>query len=116
MGRSLDSTTLVVVTARAGDDGPRLDLRSRGDRPAVETSSRRPSKPRRVDVQASWAAMVHAIRNEGRPGLSSMAIAAVNVALWDLKAELLGVPLSVLLGRHHERCRSTARRLHLLLR
>ena len=42
-----------------------------------------------IDVQACWAAMVRAIRNDGRPGLRSMAIAAVDVALWDLKAKLL---------------------------
>jgi L-alanine-DL-glutamate epimerase-like enolase superfamily enzyme len=45
-----------------------------------------------------WAAMIRAIRNQGRPGLSSMAIAAVDSALWDLKARLLDVPLVVLLG------------------
>ena len=31
-----------------------------------------------------------------------MAIAAVDTALWDLKARLLGVPLVVLLGRVHD--------------
>jgi L-alanine-DL-glutamate epimerase-like enolase superfamily enzyme len=42
--------------------------------------------------------MVHAIRNLGRPGIASMAIAAVDTALWDLKARLLGLPLCTLLG------------------
>ncbi len=42
--------------------------------------------------------MVGAIRNLGRPGISSMAIAAVDLALWDLKARLLGLPLCRLLG------------------
>jgi L-alanine-DL-glutamate epimerase-like enolase superfamily enzyme len=49
-------------------------------------------------VPASWAAMRHAIRNLGRPGIASMAIAAVDNALWDLKARLLGLPLVDLLG------------------
>jgi L-alanine-DL-glutamate epimerase-like enolase superfamily enzyme len=49
-------------------------------------------------VPASWAAMVHAVRNIGRPGIASMAIAAVDSALWDLKAKLLGLPLVTLLG------------------
>ncbi len=31
--------------------------------------------------------MIQAIRNLGRPGISSMAIAAVDNALWDLKAQ-----------------------------
>jgi L-alanine-DL-glutamate epimerase-like enolase superfamily enzyme len=45
-----------------------------------------------------WARMVAAIRNLGRPGICSMAIAAVDVALWDLKARLLELPLCRLLG------------------
>jgi L-alanine-DL-glutamate epimerase-like enolase superfamily enzyme len=48
---------------------------------------------------AAWEAMVGTIRNLGRPGIASTAIAAVDVALWDLKARLLGVALADLLGR-----------------
>lgn len=51
-----------------------------------------------MDVMGSWIAMTRAIRNQGRPGIASMAIAAVDAALWDLKARLLGVPLVTLLG------------------
>jgi L-alanine-DL-glutamate epimerase-like enolase superfamily enzyme len=51
-----------------------------------------------LDIAGSWAAMVHAIRNLGRPGIASMAIAAVDAALWDLKARLLDLPLISLLG------------------
>jgi L-alanine-DL-glutamate epimerase-like enolase superfamily enzyme len=51
-----------------------------------------------MDVPSCWEAMVHAIRNLGRPGISSMAISAVDVALWDLKARLLDVSLVTLLG------------------
>ena len=43
--------------------------------------------------------MVAAIRNLGRPGISSMAIAAVDNALWDLKAQILDLPLVSLLGQ-----------------
>ena len=43
--------------------------------------------------------MVRAIRNLGRPGISSMAIAAVDNALWDLKARVLDLPLVTLLGQ-----------------
>ncbi|MBA2625421.1 MAG: mandelate racemase, partial [Acidimicrobiia bacterium] len=49
-------------------------------------------------VGAAWQAMVDAVRNAGRPGLGSMAIAAVDTALWDLKARLLDLPLVSLLG------------------
>jgi L-alanine-DL-glutamate epimerase-like enolase superfamily enzyme len=49
-------------------------------------------------IPAAWAAMVGAIRNLGRPGVASMAISAVDAALWDLKGRLLGVPVITLLG------------------
>jgi L-alanine-DL-glutamate epimerase-like enolase superfamily enzyme len=55
-----------------------------------------------MDVPSAWEAMRHAIRNLGRPGIASMAIAAVDVALWDLKARLIGLPLVALLGAAHE--------------
>jgi L-alanine-DL-glutamate epimerase-like enolase superfamily enzyme len=51
-----------------------------------------------MDGPTAWRAMVDAIRNQGRPGIASMAIAAVDVALWDLKARLLDLPLVSLLG------------------
>jgi L-alanine-DL-glutamate epimerase-like enolase superfamily enzyme len=56
---------------------------------------------RGMDAMATaqiWAALVAAVRNLGRTGIASMAIAAVDVALWDLKARLLDVPLVTLLG------------------
>lgn len=55
-----------------------------------------------LDIEGSWSAMIRANRNMGRPGISSMSIAAVDCALWDLKARLLGVPLASLIGRVRE--------------
>lgn len=46
----------------------------------------------------AWRKMVASIRNLGRPGIASMAISAVDSALWDLKARLLGLPLVSLMG------------------
>jgi L-alanine-DL-glutamate epimerase-like enolase superfamily enzyme len=50
------------------------------------------------DTGAASQAMIRAVRNIGRPGLVSYAISAVDAALWDLKAKLLGLPVSRLLG------------------
>ena len=55
-----------------------------------------------LDVTGSWSKMVHSIRNLGRPGISSMAISAVDTALWDLKAVLLNLPLVRLFGQVHD--------------
>jgi L-alanine-DL-glutamate epimerase-like enolase superfamily enzyme len=49
-------------------------------------------------VAGAWTAMVHATRNLGRPGIASMAISAVDAAVWDLKARLLELSLVALLG------------------
>src|SRR3954469_6788048 len=51
---------------------------------------------------ASWAAMRAAVRNAGRPGLVAEAISAVDIALWDLHARLLDVPLTVAIGAVHD--------------
>jgi L-alanine-DL-glutamate epimerase-like enolase superfamily enzyme len=53
-------------------------------------------------VRAANAAMVHEVRNLGATGVTSMAISAVDIALWDLKARLLDVPLVVALDAVHE--------------
>jgi len=50
------------------------------------------------DVPGIWESMVRSIRNLGRPGIVSMAIAAVDLALWDTKARALDLPLHRLLG------------------
>ncbi|MFF5290251.1 enolase C-terminal domain-like protein [Paractinoplanes globisporus] len=51
-----------------------------------------------LDVPAANEAMVRAVRNAGRAGVAATAISAVDVALWDLKARILGVRLARLLG------------------
>lgn len=55
-----------------------------------------------LDVGAAWQRMVHETRNLGRPGITSTAIAAVDTALWDLKAKLLDLSLVRLLGSVRE--------------
>lgn len=48
-----------------------------------------------------WESMHATIRNAGQPGVGMMAISAVDVALWDLKARILGLPLSSALPSYH---------------
>ncbi|HET6568816.1 MAG TPA: enolase C-terminal domain-like protein [Rhodothermales bacterium] len=55
-----------------------------------------------LSVDGSWAAMLHEIRNLGRPGIAASAISAVDVALWDLKARLLDLPMVDVLGQVHD--------------
>ncbi len=52
-----------------------------------------------MDIPACWSAMVSATRNLGRPGVGASGISAVDIALWDLKAQILGIPLVSLLGQ-----------------
>jgi len=54
------------------------------------------------DIPGAWQAMNRSLRNIGRPGVGLMAIAAVDVALWDLKARLHGTSVVRLLGRARE--------------
>ena len=42
---------------------------------------------------AVWRKLAAELRNLGRPGVGFMALSAVDVALWDLKARLLDLPL-----------------------
>ena len=55
------------------------------------------------DLPAAHAEMVRQIRNLGRPGIASMAISAVDNAMWDLKARLLGKSVLDLLGAAADR-------------
>ena len=50
------------------------------------------------DVDAAWSAMHRECRNLGTKGLVMQAISAVDIALWDLKARLLNIPLTRLFG------------------
>ncbi len=101
---SWDKTTIVIVEASAGGK------RGLGYTYADEATAKLISEMLvhvvqghdAMNVPGCWLAMVEAIRNLGRPGIASMAIAAVDAALWDLKARLLNVALVTLLGAVRE--------------
>jgi L-alanine-DL-glutamate epimerase-like enolase superfamily enzyme len=100
-----DSTTIVVVHVHgAGEWGLGYTYADLATAKLIE--SKLSSIVHGADVfdpPGAWSAMVRAIRNLGRPGIASMAIAAVDVALWDLKARVLGLPLCKLLGMARDR-------------
>lgn len=96
-----DETTLVVVqiALRGGASG----LGFAYGHPAMVSVIAQTLTPNVIgldvrDTTTAWTAMVRSIRNLGRPGLSSMAISAVDLAVWDAKARALGQPLHKLLG------------------
>jgi L-alanine-DL-glutamate epimerase-like enolase superfamily enzyme len=95
-----DSTTMVVVEVQAG--GVRGLGYTYGDVAVARLIDGKLAGIVRgrdaMAVTGAWEAMVGAIRNLGRPGIASSAIAAVDTALWDLKARLLELPLVTLLG------------------
>ena len=116
-----DATTIVVVAgARRRDHRHRLDLRAgrlrgRRRRPPAPTSSwAAPPATSRAAFDRHGAARC-ATRAASAP--SGYAISAVDVALWDLKARLLGLPLHRLLGAvRDDGARLRQRRLHHLRR
>jgi L-alanine-DL-glutamate epimerase-like enolase superfamily enzyme len=101
---SWDSTTIIVVHASAGGEQG-LGYSYTDTSAATLISSKLADVVKGRDAfspQAAWDALVGAVRNAGRPGIGSMAIAAVDTALWDLKARLLGLPLCKLIGMARE--------------
>ncbi len=101
-----DSTTIVVVEAEAGGHtGVGYTYGDASVAGFVESKLREVVEGADALLPgAAWTAMQRKIRNAGRPGVGAMAVAAVDVALWDLKARLLGVCLADALPR----CRDAA--------
>ncbi len=62
------------------------------------------------DIGRLWTKLVWAGASVGRSGLATQAVAAFDIALWDLKARRAGLPLAKLLGAHRDsvRCYNTS--------
>ena len=99
-----DSTTLVVVEITAADTtGLGYTYADKATATLIRDHLAKVIRGRdATGISAIWEAMVRSIRNLGRPGIVSMAISAVDVALWDLKGKRLGVPVVTLLGAAQE--------------
>jgi L-alanine-DL-glutamate epimerase-like enolase superfamily enzyme len=99
-----DRTTLVLVEAEGG--GKRGLGYTYADQATAalvrDTLTKVVAGLDALSPPAAYASMWRRIRNLGRPGICSMAISAVDCALWDLKARILGLPLVTLLGQVRE--------------
>src|SRR5947208_6764050 len=96
-----DSTTIVLVEATGGgQEGLGYTYADTATATLVQDRLKQVVVGRdAMSVQSAWLAMLRSIRNLGRPGICAMAISAVDIALWDLKARLLNLPLVKLLGQ-----------------
>ncbi|MGE0225961.1 MAG: enolase C-terminal domain-like protein [Acetobacteraceae bacterium] len=99
-----NSTTLVVVEATGGGEtGIGYTYSHDSIVRLIEEKLREQVVGRDVmDPQGTCLEMQRAVRNLGREGLAATAISAVDTALWDLKAKLLGLPLTSLFGRYRD--------------
>jgi L-alanine-DL-glutamate epimerase-like enolase superfamily enzyme len=89
------STTIVLVQAHGG--GQTGTGYTYGDvSVAALVESKLASAVTGTDAMApgaAWRPMFQQLRNAGQAGIGAMAVSAVDIALWDLKARLLGQPL-----------------------
>lgn len=94
-----NQTTIVVVTIGAGgSEGLGYSYADTSTAQLIEhTLAPKIAGMDALANGAAWQTMCRAIRNLGRPGICSMAIAAVDNALWDLKGKLLNVSVAALL-------------------
>jgi L-alanine-DL-glutamate epimerase-like enolase superfamily enzyme len=99
-----DSTTIVIVEISSGDvTGIGYTYASPAATIVIREHLARVIIGRdAMATDDAWDAMIHQVRNIGRPGIASSAIAAADIAMWDLRAKLLGIPLARLLDSNRE--------------
>ncbi|GAB3925319.1 mandelate racemase [Microlunatus endophyticus] len=98
------------ITTESGDGGIGFSYSKRAGGPgqyahaceiAPEVIGEDPS-----DIGKLWTKLVWAGASVGRSGLSVQALAAIDVALWDLKAKRAGLGLAKLIGAHRDGVRT----------
>jgi L-alanine-DL-glutamate epimerase-like enolase superfamily enzyme len=98
------------ITTESGDQGIGFSYSKRAGGPgqyahaceiAPEVIGEDPS-----DIGRLWTKLVWAGASVGRSGLSVQALAAIDVALWDLKAKRAGLGLAKLIGAHRDGVRT----------
>jgi L-alanine-DL-glutamate epimerase-like enolase superfamily enzyme len=95
-----DSTTLILVELGAGKfSGLGYSYAHESCLPLIrETLFPIVRGKNPFSISALWNEMNIGVRNFGRHGIASSAISTVEIALWDLKARILNLPLVKLLG------------------
>lgn len=97
-----NETTLVMVRlSAAGHSGFGYSFANLATAHLIDDHLKREILCSGLDIPALWMRMFRAVRNLGSSGVCSMAISAVDNALWDLKARLLDIAVADLLGRAH---------------
>lgn len=100
-----DRTTLVLVTVKAGGkEGIGYTYADAATGMFIEKTL----KPLLIgkdahQVPSTTQALVRAIRNNGTCGVAMMAVSAIDIAAWDLKAKLFDLPACSLLGMEREK-------------
>ncbi|MFH8678453.1 mandelate racemase/muconate lactonizing enzyme family protein [Streptomyces lydicus] len=107
-GRQEPLTEVALVFARivteAGYEGLGFGYAKRAGGPGLYAHARE-TAPELLgedpsDIGRLWRKLLWAGASMGRSGLAVQAIAAFDIALWDLKARRAGLPLAKLLGAH----------------
>lgn len=102
------------ITTESGHEGIGFSYSKRAGGPAQFAHAREVA-PDLVgedpsDIGRLWTKLVWAGASVGRSGAATQALAALDIALWDLKAKRAGLPLAKLLGAHRDsvRCYNTS--------
>jgi L-talarate/galactarate dehydratase len=102
------------ITTEGGYEGVGFSYSKRAGGPAQFAHAREVA-PELVgedpsDIGRLWTKLVWAGASVGRSGAATQALAAADIALWDLKAKRAGLPLAKLLGAHRDsvRCYDTS--------
>ena len=99
-----NSTTLVLVVIQAGEkSGIGYSYTDISSAFFIEKNLKKIVIGKNaMDIPWISKCMVNSVRNDGNCGIVSMAISAIDNALWDLKAKILDSSLALLLGKVHD--------------
>jgi L-alanine-DL-glutamate epimerase-like enolase superfamily enzyme len=94
------------ITSEEGHEGVGYSYALRAGAPALYAHARELA-PELIgenpnDIQRIWSKLAWLGQSVGRSGVTAQAVAAFDVALWDLKAKRARLPLARLLGAHRD--------------